>query len=65
MAEAIQAYRVFEALFCSLAYFVINLCCHGRGDDSRNGPDCGKRPCSPDVPGMHESANLLKSVNKR
>jgi len=39
--------------------------CHGREDDSRNGPDCGKRLCSPDVPGMYASANLLKSVNKR
>jgi hypothetical protein len=24
--------------------------CHGREDDSQNGPDCRKRPCSPDVP---------------
>ena len=39
--------------------------CHGREDDSRNGPDCRKRPCSPDVPGIIESANLLKNVNKR
>ena len=23
---------------------------HGREDDSRTGPDCGKRPCNPDFP---------------
>ena len=30
MAEGFQVYRVFEALFCSLACFVIHLCSHGR-----------------------------------
>ena len=39
--------------------------CHGREDDSQNGPDYGRRPCTPDVPGMIESANLSKNVNKR
>jgi hypothetical protein len=43
---------------------VIDLC-HDRDVDSRNGPDCRKRPCGPDVPGMIESAYLLKNVNKR
>jgi len=38
---------------------------HGRKDDSRNGPDCGKRPCSPGVPELYAPENLLKSVNKR
>ena len=30
MAKASQVYRVFKALFCSMACFVIHLCCHGR-----------------------------------
>jgi len=38
--------------------------CHGRGDDSRDGPDCRRMPCIPDVPEMHTSAHFFKSVNE-
>jgi hypothetical protein len=61
MIEAPQAYQVFEVLFCSLAHFLDHPPCHGNKDDSKNGPDCGKRPCSPDIPGIIESANLKKA----
>jgi hypothetical protein len=60
--EIMKEYPIKNRMFRMT--FVVDPC-HGREDDSRNGPDCGKRPCSPDVPGMIESANLLKNVDKR
>jgi hypothetical protein len=42
----------FEARYFILAHFMNRCPCHGREDDSRNGPESRKKPQRPDTPGM-------------